>query len=125
MRKVNLGGDERHTVARCETLSPHRTPEHAYGRRHDGMALWSGEFDPTPRHRVPNQLSNTVSSARAISAFDLVELTEPVDDAPVGSRGAVLELTDTATAMVEVTSPALDAAERIVFAPLSSLRRVV
>ena len=66
-----------------------------------------------------------MSTARAISAFDLVELTEPVDDAPAGYRGAVLELTDTATAMVEVTAAELDAAERIVFAPLSSLRRVV
>ncbi len=63
-------------------------------------------------------------SARTISAFDLVELTESVDDAPAGARGAVLELTDATTAMVEVTAPQLDAAERIVFAPLSSLRRV-
>lgn len=60
----------------------------------------------------------------AISAFVTVELIEPVDDAPVGARGGVLELTDSATAMVEVTSPELDAAERIVFAPLSALRRV-
>lgn len=65
-----------------------------------------------------------VPSARGISAFDLVELTDAVDDAPSGSRGAVLELTDAATAMVELTSPELDAAERIVFAPLSSLQRV-
>jgi hypothetical protein len=65
-----------------------------------------------------------MSSAKAISAFDLVELTEPVDDAPAGARGGVLELADTATAMVEVTTPELDAAQRIVFAPLSSLRRL-
>ena len=61
---------------------------------------------------------------RLISAFDLVELTTPVDDAPAGARGGVLELTDAATAMVEVTTPDLDVAERIVFAPLTSLRRV-
>lgn len=61
---------------------------------------------------------------RAISAFDLVELTEPVDDAPAGARGGVLELTDATTAMVEVTAPELDPSARIVFAPLSSLRRV-
>ncbi len=65
-----------------------------------------------------------MSPARAISAFDLVELTEPVDDAPAGARGAVLELTEATTAMVELTTPELDAAERIVFAPLSVLRRV-
>jgi hypothetical protein len=65
-----------------------------------------------------------MSPARAISAFDLVELTEPVDDAPAGARGAVLELIEATTAMIEVTTPELDAAERIVFAPLSSLRRV-
>ena len=63
-------------------------------------------------------------STRPISAFDIVELTEPIDDAPAGARGGVLELTDPATAMVEVTEPGLEVAERIVFAPLSSLRRV-
>jgi len=61
----------------------------------------------------------------AISAFDTVELVDPVDDAPAGARGGVLEMTDVGTAMVEVTSPELDAAERIVFAPLAALRRVV
>jgi len=63
--------------------------------------------------------------ANAISAFDTVELVEPVDDAPAGARGGVLEMTDVGTAMVDVTSPELDAAERIVFAPLAALRRVV
>jgi len=62
--------------------------------------------------------------ASAITTFDTVELIEPVDDAPAGARGGVLELTDSATAMVEVTSPELDAAARIVFAPLAALRRV-
>jgi hypothetical protein len=62
--------------------------------------------------------------ANAISAFDTVELLEPVDEAPVGARGGVLELADAATAMVEVTSPELDGAARIVFAPLTLLRRV-
>jgi hypothetical protein len=36
----------------------------------------------------------------------------------------VLEIVDGATAMVEVTSPRLDAATRIVFAPLATLHRV-
>jgi hypothetical protein len=61
---------------------------------------------------------------KAISAFDRVELVEPVDSAPAGASGAILELIDPATAMVEVTSPDLDVADRIVFAPLAALRRV-
>jgi hypothetical protein len=59
-----------------------------------------------------------------IAAYDLVELTEAVDDAPAGARGGVLELADGATAMVEVSAPLLDGAERIVFAPLTTLRRL-
>lgn len=65
-----------------------------------------------------------MSRTNAISAFDTVEFLEPVDDAPAGARGGILEMTDAGTAMVEVTSPELDAAERIVFAPLAALRRV-
>jgi hypothetical protein len=62
--------------------------------------------------------------ARTISAFDLVELTEPVENVPAGARGGVLELENGMTAMVEITAPELDAADRIVFAALSSLRRL-
>jgi len=43
-----------------------------------------------------------------IAAFDRVELIEPVDDAPAGARGGVLELGDGDTAMVEITTPGLD-----------------
>lgn len=60
---------------------------------------------------------------RQIIAFDRVELLEPVDDAPAGSRGGVLELRD-GVAMVEVTSPDLDPAGRIVFVPVAKLRRI-
>jgi hypothetical protein len=59
-----------------------------------------------------------------ITAFDLVELIEPVDDAPAGARGGVLEVRDGDTAMVEITTPELDPATRIVFVPLAKLRRV-
>jgi hypothetical protein len=62
--------------------------------------------------------------ARRIAAFDIVELTEAVDDAPSGARGGVLELHPGDTAMVEITEPALDAAARIVFVPLAKLRVV-
>lgn len=61
---------------------------------------------------------------REITAFDLVELTEPIDDIPAGARGGVLELRDGDRAMVEITSPPLDAVDRIVFVPLIKLRRL-
>ena len=62
--------------------------------------------------------------AHRISEFDIVELTEAVDDAPAGARGGVLELYPDETAMVEVLEPPLDGAARIVFAPLAKLRVV-
>jgi hypothetical protein len=65
-----------------------------------------------------------VAVVREIAAFDRVELLEPVDDAPAGARGGVLELRDGDTAMVEITTPALDPAARIVFVPIAKLRRM-
>jgi hypothetical protein len=62
--------------------------------------------------------------ARKISAFDLVELTEAIEDAPAGARGGVLEIRDGDTVMIEVVKPELGPAERIVFAPLDKLRLV-
>jgi hypothetical protein len=59
-----------------------------------------------------------------ITAFDRVELIEPIDDAPAGARGGVLELRDGGAAMVEIITPELDPAARIVLAPVSKLRRV-
>ena len=59
-----------------------------------------------------------------ITAFDRVELTEAIEEAPAGARGGVLELRDVATAMVEITTPELDPAARIVFVPLAKLRRL-
>ena len=61
---------------------------------------------------------------REITTFDHIELLEPIDDAPAGARGGVLELRDHDTAMVEITTPKLDPAARIIFAPLAKLRRV-
>jgi len=59
-----------------------------------------------------------------INPFDIVELTERVDDAPAGSRGGVLELYTPEVAMVEVLEPKLNAAARIVFVPLDKMRVV-
>jgi hypothetical protein len=64
-----------------------------------------------------------VATVRDITAFDSVELLEPVDEAPAGARGGVLELCDGDVAMVEITEPELDAAARVVFVPLPKLRR--
>jgi hypothetical protein len=59
---------------------------------------------------------------REIAAFDIVELTERVDDVPAGARGGVLELRRGGVAMVEITDPVLDGAARVVFVPLDKLR---
>jgi hypothetical protein len=63
-------------------------------------------------------------ATRKISALDLIELTEPHDGIPAGATGGVLELRHHDTAMVEITSlPRLDSVERIIFPPLTKLRR--
>lgn len=62
--------------------------------------------------------------AHKITPFDIVELTEPVDDTPARARGGVLELHDDDTAMVEVLDPDLGPAARIVFVPLAKLRLI-
>ena len=60
-----------------------------------------------------------------LAVLDLIELTELFDGIPAGATGGLLELMDENTAMVEITSlPELDAVERIVFPPLSKLRRI-
>lgn len=63
-----------------------------------------------------------MAATREIGAFDLVELTEPVDAAPAGARGGVLEIDSDGTAMVEITEPELEGLERIVFCRTSTLR---
>jgi len=65
-----------------------------------------------------------VAIADKITPFDIVELTERVDDAPAGARGGVLELYTPEVAMVEVLEPELNVAARIVFVPLDKLRLV-
>jgi hypothetical protein len=54
----------------------------------------------------------------------VLELIERVDDAPAGARGGVLEVRDGDAAMVEITTPELDSAARIIFLPVAKLRRV-
>jgi len=65
-------------------------------------------------------------AVREITTMDLVELTEPVRDVPAGARGGVLELRDGGMVMLEITTVPLEPIlDRIVFAPLAKLRRIV
>jgi hypothetical protein len=59
---------------------------------------------------------------REITDFDIVELTEAAYDAPAGAKGGVLEIRPDGIAMLEILEPELDAAARIVFAPVDKLR---
>lgn len=61
---------------------------------------------------------------REITAFHLVELTEPLGDIPAGARGGVLELLEGDRAAVEITSLPLDAVDRVVLSRWPSLRCV-
>lgn len=65
-----------------------------------------------------------MAMAPEIAAFDPIELTERVKDAPTGARGGVLELYTKDTAMVEILEPDLGPAKRIVFVPIYKLRVV-
>jgi hypothetical protein len=59
-----------------------------------------------------------------LEVLDIIELTEPHDGIPAGNTGGLLELVGDDTALVEITSiPELDE-ERIIFPPLSKLRRI-
>jgi hypothetical protein len=63
-----------------------------------------------------------MATLHKITAYDLVELTDRIDGIPAGARGGVLELRDDDKAMVEITSPSLDAVDRVIFVPLAKLR---
>ena len=60
-----------------------------------------------------------------ITAYDIVELAEAVEDAPAGARGGVLDLFPDDKAMIEITSlPGEMDIHRIIVAPLDKLRVV-
>ena len=68
---------------------------------------------------------NSMSTTDKLEVLDVIELTEPHDGIPIGATGGLLELMNENTAMVEITSiPEFDAVERIIFPPLSKLRRI-
>lgn len=61
-----------------------------------------------------------------IELYDIVELLEPIDAAPAGAHGPVIEfLRDGTVAEIELTEPKFDdALDRIVYATLDKLRVV-
>jgi hypothetical protein len=56
-----------------------------------------------------------------IALFDWVELLEPIDDAPLGARGALVDFLGDGYTLVEVMEPRLDDMP-VVCAHLSALR---
>jgi hypothetical protein len=65
-----------------------------------------------------------MATAHDVALNDWVELLEPVDAAPAGARGGVVDLLRDDVVMVEIMEPDLgDGLDRIVVAPLSKLRR--
>ena len=66
-----------------------------------------------------------MATAHDIALYDSVELLEPIDAAPAGARGGVVERLRDDIVMVEIMEPDLRAGlDRIIVAPLSKLRRI-
>ena len=68
-----------------------------------------------------------MATTHTIERFDIVELLEPIDAAPAGARGGVLEFLgpDGDIAEIEIMEPSFDEIlDRIVYAPLSKVRVV-
>lgn len=60
-----------------------------------------------------------------IAEYDIVALTEPIDNAPAGAQGGVLDIFRGDMAMVEITTmPGKMDIDRIIAVPLSKLRVV-
>ena len=67
-----------------------------------------------------------VATTREVQLYDIVELLEPVDAAPAGSRGGVIEFIgdNHEVAEIEITDPKLNGLDAIVYATLDKLRIV-
>lgn len=64
-----------------------------------------------------------MAATREIAIGGLIELREPVEGAPAGARGAILDVLDADRVMVELTSlPPEPILDRIVVVPLDKLR---
>jgi hypothetical protein len=65
------------------------------------------------------------ATAHDIALNDWVELLEPLDAAPAGARGGVVDLLADDVVMIEIMEPHLgDGIDRIVVASPSKLRRI-
>jgi hypothetical protein len=60
--------------------------------------------------------------APEIELYELVELTQAIGVAPIGAKGGVIEFHGNDIALVEVTEPDIEDLDRLVFAPVSTLR---
>lgn len=64
-----------------------------------------------------------MTATKNIAQFDIVELIESVDTAPIGARGGVLDILSDEVAMVEFTTMPLEPIlDRIVVVPFDKLR---
>jgi hypothetical protein len=65
-----------------------------------------------------------MTETQRLAPFDIVELIEPVDAAPQGARGGLIDELGGDNVIVEVMEPELDGLDRLVFARLDQLRLV-
>ncbi len=64
-----------------------------------------------------------MATTKHIAEYDIVELAEPLEGAPAGARGGVLDIFGDGKAMVELTNlPGEMDIDRIVVVPLEKLR---
>jgi hypothetical protein len=66
-----------------------------------------------------------MATTRQIGLYDIVELLEPIDAAPAGAQGPVIEfIQDGTVAEIEIREPHLEGLESIVHTTLDKLRVV-
>ncbi|MGB7684606.1 MAG: hypothetical protein WBL45_02340 [Solirubrobacterales bacterium] len=66
-----------------------------------------------------------MAATREIAIGGLIELREPVEGAPAGARGGIIDVLDSDRVMVELTSlPPEPILDRIVVVPVGKLRLI-
>lgn len=66
-----------------------------------------------------------MAATRELAVGSLIELREPVEEAPAGASGGIIDLLDADHVMVELTSLPLEPIlDRIVVVPLDKLRLI-
>lgn len=75
------------------------------------------------RHSWSPPTIGSVAATREIAVGGLIELREPVEGAPAGARGGIIDVLDADHVRVELTSLPLEPIlDRIVVVPLDKLR---